>query len=75
MPWLHRAHTDVVDVESTSIVLRTATGSAAVVTALNLGATPEELPAADGRFVAAGSGTLHAGRVMLAPAEWVVLSS
>ena len=75
MPWLHRAHTDVVDVESTSIVLRTATGSAAVVTALNLGATPAELPAADGRFVAAGSGALHAGRVTLAPAEWVVLSS
>ncbi len=75
MPWLHRAHTDVVDVDNTSIVLRTATGSAAVVTALNLGATPAELPAADGRFVAAGSGALHGGRVTLAPAEWVVLNS
>nr|WP_235515398.1 alpha-amylase family protein [Curtobacterium sp. Leaf183] len=73
-PWLHRAHTDVTHVENTAIVLRTATADAAVVTALNLGDDPVELPVADATRVEAGGGDLRDGTVVLPAAGWAVLS-
>ncbi|WIB76729.1 alpha-amylase family glycosyl hydrolase [Curtobacterium sp. MCPF17_002] len=73
-PWLHRAHTDVVHLTNTAIVLRTATADAAVVTALNLAADPVELPAADATQVEAGGADLGNGTVRLQARGWAVLS-
>lgn len=55
-PWLHRAHSDVVHVTNTAIVIRTATAAEAVVVALNLADEPVSLPAAGAEMVAAGAG-------------------
>ena len=72
--WLHRAHTDVVHVDNTSVVLRTATEAAAVVTALNLGTEPVELPAAGAKVVEAGDAELRGSRVALGASGWAVLT-
>ncbi|RJK94858.1 alpha-amylase family glycosyl hydrolase [Vallicoccus soli] len=72
-PWLVRARTDVVHLDNRSLVLRTATGSGAVVTALSLEDGPVALPAAGARSLAAGDGRLADGRVHLAPRGWAVL--
>lgn len=74
-PWLHRAHTDVVHLTNTAIVLRTATRTESVVTALNLAADPVELPAADATRVEAGGGDLRDGTVRLQAEGWAVLSA
>ncbi|MBT2503605.1 alpha-amylase family glycosyl hydrolase [Curtobacterium sp. ISL-83] len=74
-PWLHRAHTDVVHLENTAIVLRTATDSAAVVTALNLGPDPVDLPAADATRVEAGGADLRDGTLRLPAGGWAVLTA
>jgi cyclomaltodextrinase len=74
-PWLHRAHTDVVHLANTAIVLRTATGTDAVVTALNLGDEPVSLPAAGATRVEAGDGVVAAGAVQLPPHGWAVLAA
>ncbi len=73
-PWLHRAHTDVVHLENTVVVLRTATGDDAVVTALNLADEPVEVPAADATRVEAGAGDLRDGTLSLPAAGWAVLT-
>lgn len=73
-PWLHRAHTDVVHLTNTAVVLRTATADAAVVTALNLAADPVDLPAADATQVEAGGGDLRDGTLRLPAAGWAVLT-
>ena len=73
-PWLQRAHTDVVHLSNTAIVLRTATADAAVVTALNLAADPVDLPAADATRVEAGGADLGDGTVRLQAGGWAVLS-
>jgi glycosidase len=73
-PWLHRAHTDVVHLENTVVVLRTATGDDAVVTALNLADDPVEVPAADATRVEAGAGDLRDGTLSLPAAGWAVLT-
>ena len=73
-PWLHRAHTDVVHVDNGSLVIRTATDAAAVVTALNLGAPPLELPSAGATSVEAGDAELHGDRMTLGPGGWAVLT-
>jgi glycosidase len=72
--WLHRAHTDVVHLTNTALVLRTATADAAVVTALNLSDDPVEVPAADATHVEAGGGDLRDGTVRLPAAGWAVLT-
>ncbi|GAA4976483.1 alpha-amylase family protein [Actinoplanes utahensis] len=74
-PWLVRAHTDVVHLENRRIVLRTATGTGAILTALNLDDTPAGLPAADARTVLAGSATLNGPDLRLPARGWAVLSS
>ncbi|KAA6437947.1 DUF3459 domain-containing protein [Agrococcus sediminis] len=73
-PWLHRAHTDVLHVENASIVLRTGTHDDRVVTALNLGDEPVELPCADATAVEAGAGDVEGEVVRLAARGWAVLS-
>jgi glycosidase len=73
-PWLHRAHTDVVHLTNTAIVLRTATADAAVVTALNLAADPVDLPAADATRVEAGGADLGDGTLRLQARGWAVLT-
>ena len=73
-PWLHRAHTDVVHLDNTALVLRTATDREAVVTALNLSPDPVVLPAADATRVEAGAGDLRDGTVRLPAAGWAVLT-
>ncbi|SBN64369.1 Glycosidase [Curtobacterium sp. 9128] len=73
-PWLHRAHTDVVHLTNTALVLRTATADAVVVTALNLSDDPVELPAADATRVEAGGGAVADGTVRLPSAGWAVLT-
>ncbi|PZE23900.1 MULTISPECIES: alpha-amylase family protein [unclassified Curtobacterium] len=72
-PWLHRAHTDIVHLENTAIVLRTAIGTDAVVTALNIGDEAVSLPAAGSTTVEAGAGEVDHGRVRLAASGWAVL--
>lgn len=71
--WLHRAATDVVTVTNTALVLRTATGDAAIVTALSLADEPVALPAAGATAVLAGSAELEAGQLTLPPRGWAVL--
>ncbi|RDI00416.1 uncharacterized protein DUF3459 [Curtobacterium sp. AG1037] len=75
MPWLHRAHTDVVHLTNTALVLRTATADAAVVTALNLADDPAEVPAADATRVEAGGGDLRDGALRLLAGGWAVLTA
>jgi glycosidase len=73
-PWLHRAHTDVVHLTNTAVVLRTATADAAVVTALNLSDDPVEVPVADATQVEAGGADLGDGTLRLPAGGWAVLS-
>ncbi|OAZ45636.1 alpha-amylase [Microbacterium arborescens] len=77
-PWLHRAHTDVIHIDNTAMVLRTATGTDAVVTALNVGDAPVTVPVADATQVLAGSLAddidRRAGEASLPPRGWAVLS-
>lgn len=73
-PWLHRAHTDVVHLTNTAVVLRTATADAAVVTALNLSDDPVEVPVADATQVEAGGADLGDGTLRLPAGAWAVLS-
>ncbi|RAZ31323.1 alpha-amylase family glycosyl hydrolase [Microbacterium sp. SMR1] len=78
-PWLHRAHTDVIHIDNTAMVLRTATGTDAVVTALNVGDAPVTVPVADATRLLAGSLVddinRHAGEASLPPRGWAVLSA
>ena len=74
-PWLWRAHTDVVEVSNTALVLRTAIGDDAVVVAVNIGEEPVSLPIADGRTVVAGEGAPSEGRIDLGPRGWAVLEA
>lgn len=72
-PWLTTARTDVVHVANTAMVLRTATGEAGVITALNLDDEPVTMPAADASSVVAGECELADGRLTLPPRGWAVL--
>ncbi|MEK6343489.1 MAG: alpha-amylase family glycosyl hydrolase, partial [Curtobacterium sp.] len=74
-PWLHRAHTDVVHLTNTALVLRTATADAAVVTALNLADDPVEVPAAGATRVEAGGADLRGGTLRLPAGGWAVLTA
>jgi hypothetical protein len=74
-PWLVRAHTDVTHLDNRQLVLRTATGSGAVVTALNLADDAVTLPVADARSVAVGEGRLNGRKVELPPRGWAVLTA
>jgi glycosidase len=74
-PWLWRAHTDVVEVSNTAVVLRTAVGDDAVVVALNIGEEPVSLPVADGGVLVAGEGAPADGRIALGPRGWAVLEA
>jgi glycosidase len=71
--WLHDAHSDVVHVANTAIVIRTATGAGAVVTALNIADEPVAVPAGGASTVLAGSASLAAGRASLPAHGWAVL--
>jgi len=72
-PWLTTAQTDVVHVANRALVLRTATGDAGLVTALNLDDAPVAVPAADASSVVAGEGQLVDGRLTLPARGWAVL--
>lgn len=73
-PWLTRAHTDVVAVANGSIVLRTGTADASIVTALSIGDEPVRLPAADATEVLAGEGAhLEGAEVVLDARGWAML--
>lgn len=74
-PWLHRAHTDAVHLENTSMVLRTATGTDAVITALNLGDGPVTVPVADARRVVAGAARLIGAEAEIPAGGFAVFSS
>lgn len=67
-PWLHRAHTDVIHRDNTSIVLRTATSDAAVITALNIADEAVEVPVADAAHLAVGAAE-HRGAAAVLPAR------
>lgn len=74
-PWLHRAHTDVIHIGNTAMVLRTATATDAVVTALNLADAPATVPVADAVQVVAGAADLRGTDAILPPQAWAVLTS
>lgn len=74
-PWLHRAHTDAVHLENTSMVLRTATGTEAIITALNLGDGPVTVPVADARRVLAGTARLLSAEAEIPAGGFAVFSS
>jgi cyclomaltodextrinase len=74
-PWLHRAHTDVVHLANRQLVLRTATGTDTVLTALNLADEPVSLPAADATTVTAGDARVSGDRVELPAQGWAVLTT
>ncbi|MCS5715625.1 alpha-amylase family glycosyl hydrolase [Herbiconiux sp. CPCC 205716] len=71
--WLHSARSDVLHVTNMALVVRTATGSGAVVTALNIGDEAVAVPAGGASSVLAGSASLAAGRASLPPHGWAVL--
>lgn len=73
-PWLTRAQTDVVEVRNGTIVLRTATADAAIVTALNVTDDAVRVPPADATTVLAGDGRLEGGEIALPPRGWAILS-
>ncbi|KQO64419.1 alpha-amylase family glycosyl hydrolase [Curtobacterium sp. Leaf261] len=73
-PWLHSAHTDVIHLTNTAMVLRTATGSGAVVTALNLGDDAVSVPVADATRVVAGGADLRDATAGLPAHGWAVLA-
>lgn len=72
--WLTRAQTDVVDVENGTIVCRTATADASIVTALNLTDDAVRLPAADATGVLAGDAGVEGGEIALPARGWAILS-
>ncbi|MBI5159828.1 MAG: DUF3459 domain-containing protein [Micrococcales bacterium] len=72
-PWLHRAHTDVVEVTNATMVLRTATAEAAIVTALNVGDAAVRVPAGGLAEVVAGAARVDGGMLELPPRGWAVL--
>ena len=74
-PWLHRAHTDVIHTGNTAIVLRTATGDAAVITVLNLADDAVSVPIADGRHVLAGAARLDGATAEVAARSFAILSA
>ncbi len=74
-PWLRTAQTDLVHVANTAVSLRTATGTDALVTVLNLADESVSLPAAGATSVAAGTATIAGAQVELAPHGWAVLGS
>jgi hypothetical protein len=71
--WVHRSATDVIDVTNTTIVLRTAQASDALVTALNIGERPASLPTAGATAVLAGSATITGTWVELPAHGWAIL--
>ena len=73
-PWLTTAQTDVVDVANGTIVCRTATADAAIITALNVTDEAVRLPAADATTVLAGTGGIEGAHVALPPRGWAVLA-
>lgn len=73
-PWLHEASTDVVMVANTTLVLRSATPTQAIVLALSLEDSPVALPTAGARRVIAGSGRLVGETVELDPGGWAVMA-
>lgn len=72
-PWLVRAHSDVVELTNTAIVIRTATGAGAVVTALNLDDDTVSLPCAGAHTPVCGNGRLEGSMIELPPRGWAVL--
>lgn len=72
-PWVHRAHADVVAVSNETVVLRTATGEAAIVVALNLGDSEVRTPAGGATHVFGGRGRLDPAGVTLPSRAWSVL--
>lgn len=74
-PWLWRARTDVIQLDNTSIALRTAVGADAVVVALNLADEPVTLPIADAREVVVGDASVSGSDATLPPRGFAVLSS
>lgn len=73
-PWVHAALTDIVDVTNTTVVLRTALGADSVVTALNIGMAPAQLPSAGADRVILGGGYLAGKNLQLPAGGWAVLS-
>jgi glycosidase len=72
-PWLHCAHTEVVDVANETIVLRSSSGGDAVLLALSLRDEPAGVPIPEGSGILLGDATLD-GRQLLLPARgWAVL--
>ncbi|MCS5497345.1 alpha-amylase family glycosyl hydrolase [Cnuibacter physcomitrellae] len=71
-PWLHSAHTDVVELQNEWIVLRTATGSGAVVTALNPSSEPRRLPVGGPHVPIAGGATAEGDDLIVPPGGWLV---
>ena len=74
-PWVVRAHTDVVHLANRQLVLRTATGSGSLVTALNLDDEPVTVPAAGAGTVLAGQARLTGNEAELPARGWAVLGA
>ncbi|QJU55726.1 alpha-amylase family glycosyl hydrolase [Herbiconiux sp. KACC 21604] len=74
-PWLHSARSDVLHLTNTALVVRTATGSGTIVTALNLADEPVELPIADATELLAGTASLAGAQATLPAHAWAVLSA
>ncbi len=68
-----RAHSDVIHLDNLSMVIRTASGSDAVVTALNLDDDPVTVPVADAGTVVVGSVQPSADGLRLPPRGVAVL--
>lgn len=73
-PWLTTAHTDVLAVTNTAIVLPTAVGTSAIVTALNLADDTAALTSASSRTLLAGNAELTSGALILPARAYAVLS-
>ncbi|NYJ67032.1 glycosidase [Pseudoclavibacter chungangensis] len=72
-PWLHTARTEVEHLTNTSLALRTATDTDALVTVINLGDDELAIEGLRASTVGAGDARLDGATVAIAPRGWAVL--
>ena len=73
-PWLHSAHTDVVETTNLTLVIRTAVDDDAAIVALNIGDDEAVVAAAGAGQLELGDGALADARVVLPPHGWAILT-
>nr|WP_246376870.1 alpha-amylase family glycosyl hydrolase [Conyzicola lurida] len=74
-PWLVRAHSDVVDVANGTLIVRTAVGADAVITALNISDAELRVPGTAANELVAGDAALDGDHIVVPAGGWAVVST